>query len=245
MFAPDVVNLRQFYATPLGEASRALIERGIHALWPEISGDVLLGVGFATPYMAAYVNDRTPPLVCMPAAQGAMYWPPFKRNLTFLAQESELPLRENSVNRVLMVHSVEHSEQLSWMMREVWRVLTPGGRVLVVAPNRLNFWSRSPRSPFGYGRPFSMAQLRDLLTDQQFAPTRARSALFTPPLYWRWLWRISDKIETVGKFLFRPFGGVLLIEAEKQLFAAIQQPVMARKSYRAPVAAAKPAMSRQ
>lgn len=242
MFAPDIVSLRQFYATPLGEVVHALIARSVRALWPDIGNDVLLGLGFATPYMEAYLGGQARVVACMPAAQGAVYWPHGKDNLAFLAYESELPLPENSVNRVLLVHSVENSEQLSWMMREVWRVLTPGGRVLAVAPNRLSFWSRSSRSPLGYGRPFSMAQLRALMTDQQFTLTRSSSALFIPPLYWQWLWRISGKIETVGKFLFRPLGGVLLLEAEKQVYAAIKQPVTVRQTYRAAIAP-KPAMS--
>lgn len=241
MFAPDVVSLRQFYATPLGEAARALIVRRLFALWPPNAGETTLGLGFATPYLDPYLGQHGTVLAAMPAAQGAIYWPPGRNNLTFLAHEADLPLPAESVNRVLLVHSVEHSEHLSWMMREAWRVLTPGGRLLVVAPNRLSFWSRSARSPFGYGRPFSPIQLRALIEEHEFTPLRPASALFTPPLYWRWLWRISDKTEAIGKFLFRPFGGVLMLEAEKQLYAAIKQPVSA-KSYR-PAMSAKPAMS--
>lgn len=243
MFAPDVVSLRQFYAMPLGEAARALIARRLYALWPSAEGETMLGLGFATPYLEPYLSMRGVTLAGMPAAQGAIYWPHARDNLVFLAHEAELPLPADSVNRVLLVHSVEHSEHLSWMMREIWRVLTPGGRLMVVVPNRLSFWSRSPRSPFGYGRPFSILQLRALLEEQEFTPMRSSSALFTPPLYWRWLWRISGKIEAVGNFLFRPFGGVLMLEAEKQLYAAIRQPVTERKAYRPAVAATKPAMS--
>lgn len=242
MFAPDVVSLRQFYATPLGESARALIARRLHALWPPADGETTLGLGFTTPYLEPYMQARATTIACMPATQGAVYWPPSQNNVVFLAHEAELPLSENSVNRVLLIHSIEHSEHLSWMMREIWRVLTPGGRLLAVVPNRLSFWSRSPRSPFGYGRPFSMAQLRDLLTGHRFMPVRSASALFTPPLYWRWLWRMADKTEAVGKFLRLPFGGVLMLEAEKQLYAAIRQPAGA-KAYRPAAMPAAPAMS--
>jgi SAM-dependent methyltransferase len=244
MFAPDIVNLRQFYTTPLGEAARLLISKSVQAIWPKAQGDKLLGLGFPTPYMEPHLDSGSPLFVCMPAAQGAVYWPPARTNLVFLAHESQLPLPSDSVNRVLLVHSIEHSEELSWMMREVWRVLVPGGRVLAVVPNRMSFfWSRSSRSPFGYGRPFTMMQLRTLFTGHQFTPIRSSVALFTPPLYWRWLWRISGKIEAVGKIIFRPFGGVLILEAEKQVYAAIKQPLVARKEYR-PVRATTPALSR-
>lgn len=242
MFAPDVVSLRQFYATPLGEAARALIARRLYALWPPADRETTLGLGFATPYLDPYIGAQSVALAGMPAAQGAIYWPHGKNNLAFLAHEAELPLAAESINRVLLVHCIEHSEHLSWMMREVWRVLVPGGRLLAVVPNRLSFWSRSARSPLGYGRPFSTVQLKALFEEHEFTPMRSASALFTPPLYWRWLWRISGKTEAVGKVLFRPFGGVLMLEAEKQLYAAIKQPA-AVKAYRPAVIATKPAMS--
>ncbi len=190
------------------------------------------GIGFPTPYLDVHLDSGSPVVVCMPAAQGAVYWPVGKYNLVFLGNEAQLPLKEASVNRILLVHCLEHTEQLSWLMQEIWRVLTPGGRVLAVTPNRLGFWARSSRSPLGYGRPFSMMQLRALFVDQEFTVLRARPALFTPPLYWQWLWRASDKIEMLGKYLFRPLGGVLVLEAEKQVYAAIRQPVAVRKAYR-------------
>ena len=231
MFAPDVVSLRQFYASPFGENARALIAASLHALWPSAKEDALLGIGFATPYLDDYLGRGMFVAACMPAKQGAAYWPPSKDNLVLLAHESELPFAENSMNRVLLVHSVENSEQLSWMMQEIWRVLTPGGRVLAIVPNRMGFWARSSRSPFGYGRPFSLAQMRDLMSEHQFTPTRSRPALFLPPTHSQLLWRIARKIEAVGHMFFPFIGGVWLVEAEKQVYASIRQPALSRRAY--------------
>ncbi len=243
MFAPDVISLRQFYASPLGTEVRALIAASLRELWPELAGDTLLGIGYATPYMESYFDAKQVVIACMPAAQGAVYWPPAGNNVAFIAHESVLPLAESSVNRVLLIHSVENSEQLSAMIDEAWRVLTPGGRLLAVVPNRLGLWARSSHSPFGYGRTFSHTQLRDLLGEHQFTCMRSTSALFLPPLRSRFVWRAAQKVEAFGKVACRLIGGVLLVEAEKQLYAAIRQPVVeARKGYRIPMA--KPAMSR-
>lgn len=240
MFAPDIVSLRQFYSNPFGEAVRALLAESIHRHWPGVAGDAMLAIGYATPYLAPYIDQAKPLLVCMPAGQGAEYWPAARANMVFLGSESELPLQDNSVNRVLLLHSVENTEQLSWMMQEIWRVLTPEGRVLAVVPNRLSLWSRLSRSPFGYGRPFSMAQMRDLMSDHRFALTRCCSALFVPPLHSRLLWKLAQRIEKVGQWLGLSIGGVLLVEAEKQVHAAIQQPAVLQKNYRVRLQPATP-----
>jgi hypothetical protein len=242
MFAPDVVNLRQFYATPFGDMVRSLLASTLITVWPEAKGDTLLGIGYATPYLDPYLSQAAPVMVCMPAGQGAAYWPPSRPNLVFMANEAELPLQENSVNRILLAHSIENSAQMSWMMREVWRVLTPGGRMLAMVPNRLGAWSRSSRSPFGYGHPFSMAQLRDLISENQFTVTRSASALFVPPVRMNMVARMAPKIERVGKLICPFFGGVLFVEAEKQVYAGIRQPVQAKQGYRV-VPATKPVMS--
>jgi SAM-dependent methyltransferase len=244
MFAPDVISLRQFYATPFGGEVRKLIARSIMSLWPQAPGDVVVGIGYCTPYFEPYLEQANPLVICMPAQQGAAYWPPTGNNRVLLAHESELPFAENSVNRILLLHSFENTEQLSWMIQEMWRVLTPGGRILAVVPNRLGLWSRSSRSPFGHGRPFSMTQLRDLMTNHQFTLTQSSSALFMPPTYWRLLWKLASKVEILGKFACPFIGGVLLVEAEKQVYASLKQPVAARKAYASPIPASNPVLGR-
>ena len=239
MFAPDIVSLRQFYASNFGKAAENFVGKALRELWPQVNpDDTVLGIGYCAPYFED-MGHAGLSLVCMPAHQGAAYWPVGGANRVFLSHESDLPLPDNSVNRVLLVHSIEHTETLSWMIEDIWRVLTPGGRVIAVVPNRLGSWSRSSRSPFGYGRPFNMAQLRDLMTRHQFTLTGSRSALFMPPLRIRLLWRVADKIERLGRLLFPFFGGVLLVEAEKQLYASIREPVAVRK--RAPALLTAPA----
>lgn len=245
MLAPDVISLRQFYATPFGNEVRKLIAASMASLWPHMRGNVVVGIGYCTPYLELHLEQANPLVICMPAQQGAAYWPPGGNNRVLLAHESELPFAENSVNRILLLHSFENSEQLSGMIQEMWRILTPGGRILAIVPNRLGLWSRSSRSPFGHGRPFSMTQLRDLMTDHQFTMTQSSSALFMPPTYRRILWKLAGMVEVLGKFLCPFIGGVLLVEAEKQVYASLKQPVAARKAYASPIPATKPILGRK
>lgn len=247
MYTPDIVNLRHFYATFFGESVRALIADAILRIWPTVEGDAVVGIGYATPYLSPYIDQATPLVACMPAQQGAAYWPHGGDNLVLIAHDSELPFAESSLNRVLLVHSIENSEQLSWMIGEIWRVLTPNGKLLAVVPNRRGMWSRSSRSPFGYGRPFSITQMRDLLTEQQFTITRTSSALFMPPIRIKFCWRIANKLEAIGKFICNFLGGflggVLLVEAEKQIYSGIRQPVVEARNYRGTVMGGRTVMN--
>ena len=45
----DVIDLRDFYSQRLGIVARRLINRGIHARWPDAQGQRVLGLGYPTP----------------------------------------------------------------------------------------------------------------------------------------------------------------------------------------------------
>ena len=105
------------------------------------------------------------------------------------------------------------------MLKEIWRVLAGGGRVLVVAPNRRGIWARLDRTPFGSGRPYTMSQLSLLLRDEQFTPIGSDAALFVPPATSRMMLRSAAAWERIGKRWFPTFAGVVLVDATKQIYA--------------------------
>jgi SAM-dependent methyltransferase len=135
-----------------------------------------------------------------------------------LADETELPLPDRSVDRALLVHALESTEQVRATLREVWRVLADGGRLLVVTPNRRGIWARLERTPFGQGRPYTPSQLNRLLRDNMFTPMATASALFMPPFRWRFVLRSAPAWEQLGNRWFPTFAGVLLVEAAKQIY---------------------------
>lgn len=219
MFWPDVIALKEFYNSPLGRITQRNVGKCIRDFWPEIKNDNTLGIGFTTPYLLPYVEENRRVFACMPAAQGVIHWPLQSLNLSLLADEGELPFPDNSMQHVLVVHALENSENTRQMMAEVWRVLAPGGRLLAVVPNRRGIWARAPQSPFAHGQPFTHWQLRQLLAKHSFTPTGIGSALFFPPSGRKYILRFSGLMERIGKGFFSGFGGVILIEAEKQIYA--------------------------
>ena len=55
----DVIDLREFYRSPLGQLARRLVMRRIREFWPDLKGQSVLGIGYATPInrVAALMNN--------------------------------------------------------------------------------------------------------------------------------------------------------------------------------------------
>lgn len=224
MHQPDVVQIRQFYASEAGGAARALLHKRMARFWPQLPpGEAVLGLGFALPYLAGEGA-----LAACPAQLGAMYWPHGAPNRVAMADEGQLPFPDNAFNRVLMIHALEYARHAGEALREIWRVLVPGGRLLLAVPNRWGLWAQSGGSPFGHGRPFSASQLKVALEQAGLTCLRHQAALAMPPMPWRFALRAAPWVETGAEIIGPRFGGVLVMEAEKQVYAALAEPVKAR-----------------
>lgn len=217
----DVVDLRAFYAEHLGEVAASLIGAKLRRHWPSLAGERLVGIGYATPYLRQLAGGAERAIAFMPAVQGVVNWPPEGPNAAALVADDALPLPDAMIDRVLVIHSLEMSESPREQLREIWRVLAPGGRLLLVVPNRRGIWAWAEKTPFGYGRPFTRSQLTALLRDAMFSPLGWSEALATPPIRRRpWL-RSGRTWEEVGTALWGAFAGVIIVEATKQLYQGI------------------------
>jgi SAM-dependent methyltransferase len=217
----DVVDLRNFYAQQLGVVARRIIGRGIRKHWADTSALRVLGIGYPTPYLGLFREEAERCLALMPAPQGVVRWPSSKPSLAALVEEDDLPLTDAAVDRVLLVHALENSVDPVGLLREVWRVLAGGGRLLAVVPNRRGLWARMDTTPFGQGRPYSRPQITHLLRETWFTPTGWGEALYVPPIARNWFLRTAVAWERTGATISAPFAGVHIVEATKQVYRAI------------------------
>jgi len=227
--ALDVIDLRQFYASALGEMARSSIAGAVESRWDDLHGLSVLGLGYAIPYLETIREKAERTVALMPARQGVCAWPLDGLSATGLVDPTELPLRDSVFDRVLVIHALEMSEDTHALMDELWRVLAPGGRLIVVAPNRRGGWARKDSTPFGHGQPYSRQQLTALMRQSLFTPLHWSEALHIPPVHSALLLRLARAVEAVGNTLNLPFAGVHIIEATKQLYRS----VLARKTARA------------
>jgi SAM-dependent methyltransferase len=237
----DVIDLDEFYRSHLGKVALRMIRRRIREVWPDLHGMTVLGLGHAAPYLRLFQAEADRIMAVSPAQQGVIPWPPGEPGQVALAYEWALPFADLSVDRLLLVHAVESSEQLREMMREAWRVLKGNGKMLIVAPNRTGIWARSERTPFGHGYPYTNGQLRRLLRDCMFTPGDTTRALYMPPVRRRLVLKSAPAIERIGDRLFQTFAGVLLVEATKQVYAATPGKAVERRRLVVLPGGAKPA----
>jgi len=217
----DVLDLRNFYyRTQLGRVAQKAIRDKVVGLWPEAKAQTVAGFGFAVPLLRPFLPGARRVIGLMPGPQGVMPWPAGMANISVLCEETQWPLETGMVDRLIVLHGLETSDQPDALLQECWRVLGPGGRALFIVPNRSGLWARRDGTPFGFGRPYSMRQLDAQLREHNFTPERPQTALFVPPSERRFWLRTAPMWERAGLRVSSILsGGVLMLEVSKQVHA--------------------------
>jgi SAM-dependent methyltransferase len=232
----DVVDLRTFYHGRLGQVARRILRAKLRARFPDVTGLRVLGAGFAAPFLGVFRDEAERVLAFLPAEQGVMDWQSGRGAASALVEEEIWPLPDAAVDRIILIHALENADNPREVLRECWRCLAPGGKLVIVVPNRRGAWSRLEATPFGHGRPYSRGQLTNLLRDAQFAPVFWTEALMFPPIERGMVLRSAVWLERVGASLWSPFAGVHMVEVVKQVYTPVRAKKKAAKVRKVEVA---------
>jgi SAM-dependent methyltransferase len=244
---PTIVQLRQFYSSRLGRRVKQRLRQVMLQHWGDHTAESIIGIGYTPPLLR--VLDRTTQsnaviLALMPAEQGAIYWPVHTDNRSILADELMPPFAANSLQRVLIAHAFEFHERPQELLNVYWEMLSPGGRLMLIVPNRRGLWAHTGRTPFARGTSYRMGRVKDMLEEAQFTLRESMTALYTPPTAHPLLLRAWTVIEWVASMLLPGLGGVIIIEAEKQIYAGLGVPVQVARREKSWAGNAVPATER-
>ena len=217
----DVLDLRNFYyRTQLGRVAQRAIRDQVVQHWPPGPGQTVAGFGFAVPLLRPYLAEARRVIGLMPGPQGVMPWPAGMENVSVLCEDTAWPLPTGLVDRLVLMHGLETSENPSAVLEEAQRVLGPGGRALFIVPNRSGLWARAMARPSALAGPIRWRSWRRSCAATALPPNAASRCCLRPPG--------RDPVLAADRGFLgddRPAdargwsGGVLMVEASKQVYA--------------------------
>lgn len=207
------LHLRHFYQTRQGRMVRRSITKDICALWPDGHKQMIAGFGYSAPYLRALISPQQGRGLNI--YNGSTYAQHKPDAASCVAHSGFLPLRPELLDKALLIHHLEFSTKTKALLTELWHVLKPRGRAIIIVPNRHGFWAKAEKTPFGRGTPFSQSQILYYLKDAGFVVRRVKKSLFCPPLPLASLMRAFPFMNEVARYVLPFLGGVHLIEIEK------------------------------
>jgi SAM-dependent methyltransferase len=156
--------------------------------------------------------------------RGSAHAPAFARS-TIWCEFVELPFEAQSVDLIVLPHTLEFTPDPHRLLREVERVLMPDGRLVIAGFNSLSLWGmrqsigRMTRRPFVPGTHdlIAFTRLKDWIKLLGFEFDRGRFGCYRPPLLTdQWLSRY-DFMESAGDRWWPIFGATYMITAVKRV----------------------------
>jgi len=145
------------------------------------------------------------------------------RDWTLRGDPSRLPVAGDSIDLVLLQHTLDFASDPHQVLREVERVLIPDGRVLVLGFNPWSLWGlwrlappRDGRVPW-CGRFLSQRRVQDWLSLLGFDLELNRGLMFRPPFRNRGLMHRAELMESLGSRWWPMFSGVYALQAVKRV----------------------------
>ncbi len=222
----DFRAMTEFYASRGGRVAARLLRRQLGELWPDLARLNVLGLGHAQPFLSLWQDDAR---ICIAAETRALADTQALASATCIVDEQGLPFPDLSFDRILLCHALETAVSAPRLLRMVWQVLKDDGRVILMVPNPRGLWAHRESTPFGQGAPWSRGQIDRLLAQSLFRVERNAGALWMPPVDLRPVLRLGRLAERTGARMAPQLPGVLLVEAVKDVYAALPTAKRARR----------------
>jgi len=216
MICTERDRLRDWFKLPLGQRLAAREKEELDKVLVNLFGFHLLQVGFllsedmlsASRILHRVVVDGDP-----------------NETATLLAlygQPDALPVESDSVDVVVLHHTLEFEANPHGVLREVERILVPEGRVVILGFNPWSWWGfrrllRRRSGPPWCGRFRSAWRMRDWLSLLGFDHELSRWFFFRPPVQNEGIMRRLEVLERAGERWWPFWGGAFLVVGKKRV----------------------------
>jgi SAM-dependent methyltransferase len=209
-------HIQTWFASPLGAnllaQERSLLERHLSAMF----GYHLVQIGQQGLGEELLQASRARNRLVMGIGSSA-------QGVELRADPSHLPFATDSVDGMLLPHTLDFSDDPHQVLREVERVLIPEGKLLLSGFNPWSLWGvvrlvrmRSSNPPW-CGHFFSSRRILDWLALLGFDLLEIEYLNFRPPIQSQGLMQKLQFMEQIGHKVYPNFGGVYIILAVKRV----------------------------
>lgn len=214
--------MRAWYRTPLGEMLLAAEREALDMVLPDLFGYYLVQVGAGCDdYLLGSSLIRRQVLVDQPVATKA--GAPAGPSLVVCGRADLLPLSSDTVDVVLLPHTLDFEDSAHEVLRETERVLVPEGHVVIVGFNPWSLWGlrravawRPAGAPWT-GSFRSPSRVRDWLALLGFDIILSRTLFFRPPARNVRVMRRLHWMDRAGTRGWPYLGGAYIIVAAKRV----------------------------
>jgi len=211
----DIIDLKEFYRSPLSKVVIDTIQKILKSLRQAANRTLFVGFG------APFANQTQNEILLMQAHLGVLAWPDSQNNRAVLCYENDWAFTDHLFDEIILIHGLEHTQHADNLLQECYRCLRPEGRLVVIVPNRRGIWVRSDKTPFGFGQPYTLTQLSNILKKSEFIPVEVVRGLYNFPS--------STRLGNLGSWLFeciatrtlQKFSGLVGVSAIKRVYAGV------------------------
>ncbi|WP_428603242.1 class I SAM-dependent methyltransferase [Sedimenticola sp.] len=215
---PSTDDLRRWFGTTPGRELLAMELDCLEQLLSECFGYYLLQVGCLGLQMDPLRMSRIKSqVVLVPREEDAF------GAQCVVSDPQYLPIASDSIDTVLLSHTLDFSKDPHQLLREVERVLIPEGHVIIVGFNPWSLWGiwrflrmRSKRVPW-CGHFISSWRVHDWLSLLGFEIKAEQGVMFRPPLGRERMMQRLGFLERIGERFWSPLSGVYMILAVKRV----------------------------
>lgn len=211
-------HLRDWFQQPLGGVLLAQEQACLEQMLPDMFGHYLVQLGFIDSGLdfSSVSRFRSHVVLDMLAAAEGKVSP-------VLGDPVRLPFVTDSIDAVLMPHTLDFSPNPHQVLREAERVLIAEGRIIIVGFNPLSLWGlwrlvrKRPGGIPWCGQFLAPWRLHDWLSLLGFKVERTRRLMFRPPLGNQRLMAQLEFMERMGPGFWSPLAGVYVVQAVKRV----------------------------
>ncbi len=232
----DAYGLRRrlvcWFDQPLGRLLQAAITSHLNAVLPSLFGNTILQLG-RIGHMPLMDESVAPTSILLDID------PLNTTSNAVSAQSHELPFDARSIDIAILPHTLDFADDPHRILREIDRVLSPDGHVVIVGFNPYSFWglrhlfSRKHKQVPWNARYFSTTRIKDWMSLLSYEIQSTQPLFYRPPLKNQKLMQRLFFLEKLGGRMWPQVAAVYVIVAKKQMLTMtpIQTGWKSRKNF--------------